>query len=211
MINYKKILFAFFITLLAPLAQAVEQTGEVWNTNKISVALKEKHLGFSVEEEIRIRNTDGFYYSHADVGFSNNSLDLFGFSLNYRIVFENRDGWFIEHRPHLNVAFKHKHKKVSFSNRFRIELRLYEIKETQIRYRNKTKISVKINDFSIYISDEIFFIHSEQPVPRNRSSTGITYSPSKILKLYLSYRLQQDFKEVLILNHVGYFKIGVKI
>lgn len=207
----KRVLLVFLLLLFPQKVQATEQTGEVWNTNKISASLWENHLGISVEEEIRIRNTDGFYYSHADVGFSNNSLGFVGFSLNYRVVYEDRDGWFIEHRPHINIAFKYKSGRVSFTNRFRVELRLYEIKETQIRYRKKTKLSVKIEDFSVYVSNELFLIHSEKPIPRNRSSIGATFSPSKVIKLDLSYRLQQDFKDILILNHVACLKIGVKI
>tara|TARA_Y100000593_G_C4288046_1_gene326658 strand:+ start:1127 stop:1777 length:651 start_codon:yes stop_codon:yes gene_type:complete len=210
-ISYIKVVLLVILTLFSSLAGAVEHTGEVWNTNKISVPLMEDHLGLSIEEEIRIRHTDGFYYSHSDVGFSNSSLKSVGFSLNYRVVFDvNDSGWFVEHRPHFNISHKYKGKRVSVSNRTRFEIRFYENKKTKVRYRHKLKISIKMADLSIYVSDEIFLAHSENPVPRNRNSIGMTYSPSKAVKLGLSYLLQQDFKDVLILNHVAYFKMAAK-
>mgnify|MGYP002004516236 CR=1 FL=1 len=81
--------------LFSTSALAVENTAEVWNTNKVSAPLHGKHLSFAAEQEIRVRNSYGIYYSHSDFGVYNNSLDNISFSLNFREVFETRDGWWL--------------------------------------------------------------------------------------------------------------------
>ena len=190
-------------------AFAVENTAEAWNTNKVAAPLHGKHLSFAAEQEIRLRDSDGIYYSHSDFGVYNNSLDNISFSLNFREVFETRDGWFVEHRPHFNVGYKDSFGNLALSNRFRVELRTYEIYDTSMRYRNKLEFGLKVKKFFFFINDEVFFTHDD--VPRNRNSLGMSHKTTDSLKLGLSYLLQQNFKDVLILNHATYVQISLKI
>tara|TARA_R100000951_G_C2610823_1_gene171178 strand:+ start:61 stop:678 length:618 start_codon:yes stop_codon:yes gene_type:complete len=202
-------IFCLLGILFSTSALAVENTAEVWSTNKVSAPLHGKHLSFAVEQEIRARNSYGIYYSHSDFGIYNNSLDNISFSLNFREVFETRDGWFAEHRPHFNVGCKDSFGKFVLSNRFRVELRTYEIYDTSMRYRNKLEFGLKVKKSYFFVNDEIFFTHSD--VPRNRNCLGMSYKTTDSLKLSLSYLLQQNFKEVLILNHAAHIKFGLKI
>ena len=202
-----------FIYLLGALFSsnsfAVENTAEIWNTNKVSAPLVEKHLSFAAEQEIRVRDSYGIYYSHSDFGVYNNSLENISFSLNFREVFETRDGWFAEHRPHLNVGYKDSFGSFVFSNRFRVELRTYEIYDTSLRYRDKLEFGLKKQDLYFFINNEIFLTNSG--IPRNRNCLGMSYSTTDSLKLGLSYLLQQNFKEILILNHAAHAKLNIKI
>ena len=202
-------IFCLLGILFSTNAFAVENTAEAWNTNKVSGPLYGKHLSLAAEQEIRIRDSDGVYYSHSDFGVYNNSLDNISFSINFREVFETRDGWFVEHRPHFNVGYKDSSGNLTISNRFRAELRTYEIYDTSMRYRNKLEFGLKVKKFFFFINDEVFFTRSG--VPRNRNSIGMTHRTTDSLKLGLSYLLQQNFKDVLILNHATYVKIGLKI
>ena len=195
--------------LFATSASAVENTAEVWNTNKVAASLHGKHLSFAAEQEIRLRDSYGIYYSHSDFGIYNNSLDNISFSLNFREVFETRDGWFVEHRPHFNAGYKDTFGNLTISNRFRVELRTYEIYDTSMRYRNKLEFGLKVKKFFFFVNDEVFFTHDD--VPRNRNSLGMTHKTTKLLKFGLSYLLQQNFKDILILNHAAYVKISIKI
>ena len=202
-------IFCLLGILFSTSALAVENTAEVWNTNKVSAPLHGKHLSFAAEQEIRVRNSYGIYYSHSDFGVYNNSLDNISFSLNFREVFETRDGWFAEHRPHFNVGYKDSFGKFALSNRFRVELRTYEIYDTSMRYRNKLEFGLKVKKSYFFVNDEIFFTHSD--IPRNRNCLGMSYKTTDSLKLSLSYLLQQNFKEVLILNHAAHIKFSLKI
>ena len=195
--------------LFSTSASAVENTAEVWNTNKVSAPLFGEHLSFAAEQEIRVRDSYGIYYSHSDFGIYNNSIKNLSLSLNFREVFETRDGWFAEHRPHFNIGYKHSSNNFTVANRFRFELRTYEIYDTSIRYRNKLEFGLKTNKFFFFVNDEIFFTHSD--IPRNRNSLGMSYKATDTLKIGLSYLLQQNFKDVLILNHAAHVKIGLKI
>jgi len=188
---------------------AVENTAEVWNTNKVAAPLYSKHLSFSAEQEIRLRDSDGIYYSHSDFGIHNHSIDKICFSIQFREVFETRDGWFVEHRPHFNVGYKDSFGNLTLSNRFRVELRTYEIYDTSMRYRNKLEFGLKVKKFFFFINDEVFLTHDD--VPRNRNSLGMSHKTTDSLKIGLSYLLQQNFKDVLILNHAIYVKISLKI
>ena len=188
---------------------AVENTAEVWNTNKVAAPLYGKHLSFSAEQEIRLRDSDGIYYSHSDFGIHNHSIDKICFSIQFREVFETRDGWFVEHRPHFNVGYKDSFGNLTLSNRFRVELRTYEIYDTSMRYRNKLEFGLKVKKFFFFINDEVFLTHDD--VPRNRNSLGMSHKTTDSLKIGLSYLLQQNFKDVLILNHAIYVKISLKI
>jgi len=188
---------------------AVENTAEVWNTNKVEAPLYSKHLSFSAEQEIRLRDSDGIYYSHSDFGIHNHSIDKICFSIQFREVFETRDGWFVEHRPHFNVGYKDSFGNLTLSNRFRVELRTYEIYDTSMRYRNKLEFGLKVKKFFFFINDEVFLTHDD--VPRNRNSLGMSHKTTDSLKIGLSYLLQQNFKDVLILNHAIYVKISLKI
>jgi len=188
---------------------AVENTAEVWNTNKVEAPLYSKHLSFSAEQEIRLRDSDGIYYSHSDFGIHNHSIDKICFSIQFREVFETRDGWFVEHRPHFNVGYKDSFGNLTLSNRFRVELRTYEIYDTSMRYRNKLEFELKVKKFFFFINDEVFLTHDD--VPRNRNSLGMSHKTTDSLKIGLSYLLQQNFKDVLILNHAIYVKISLKI
>ncbi len=202
-------IFCLLGILFSTSALAVENTSEVWNTNKVSVSLHGKHLSFAAEQEIRVRGSYGIYYSHSDFGVYNNSLDNISFSLNFREVFETRDGWFVEHRPHFNVGYKDSFGKFVLSNRFRAELRTYEIYDTSMRYRNKLEFGFKVENLYFFVNDEIFLTHSD--IPRNRNSLGMSHKAADSLKLSLSYLLQQNFKEVLILNHAVHVKFSLKI
>ena len=188
---------------------AVENTAEVWNTNKVEAPLYSKHLSFSAEQEIRLRDSDGIYYSHSDFGIHNHSIDKICFSIQFREVFETRDGWFVEHRPHFNVGYKDSFGNLTLSNRFRVELRTYEIYDTSMRYRNKLEFGLKVKKFFFFINDEVFLTHDD--IPRNRNSLGMSHKTTDSLKIGLSYLLQQNFKDVLILNHAIYVKISLKI
>jgi len=202
-------IFCLLGILFSTSALAVENTSEVWNTNKVSVSLHGKHLSFAAEQEIRVRGSYGIYYSHSDFGVYNNSLDNISFSLNFREVFETRDGWFVEHRPHFNVGYKDSFGKFVLSNRFRAELRTYEIYDTSMRYRNKLEFGLKIKKSYFFVNDEIFFTYSG--IPRNRNCLGMFYKTTDSLKLGVSYLLQQNFKDVLILNHAVHLKFSLKI
>ena len=188
---------------------AVENTAEAWNTNKVAAPLHDKHLSFAAEQEIRLRDSDGIYYSHSDFGIHNHSIDKICFSIQFREVFETRDGWFVEHRPHFNVGYKDSFGNLTLSNRFRVELRTYEIYDTSMRYRNKLEFELKVKKFFFFINDEVFLTHDD--VPRNRNSLGMSHKTTDSLKIGLSYLLQQNFKDVLILNHAIYVKISLKI
>jgi hypothetical protein len=183
---------------------------ELWNTNKVSGFSAWKTLElWLLSRRFESAVHDGIYYSHSDFGVYNNSLDNISFSLNFREVFETRDGWFVEHRPHFNVGYKDSFGKFVLSNRFRAELRTYEIYDTSMRYRNKLEFGFKVKNLYFFVNDEIFLTHSD--IPRNRNSLGMSHKATDSLKLSLSYLLQQNFKEVLILNHAVHVKFSLKI
>jgi len=173
---------------------------QYWNSESLSYAVNDNWKLY-LEEEFRFGDdADDFYYQHSDGGIIYSGLAKWlELGANYRHIFEKSKGkWFIENRPHLNVAVKWKAGSWSFSNRGRFEYRSRQDREDFWRYRNKftVKWPFKLTVFEIqpYIADEIFYDFDEAEMNRNRLYTGSTLKLLKNLKADIFYLWQNSEK-----------------
>jgi hypothetical protein len=170
---------------------------QVWHTE-----VQEKEINqvsrVALEEEFRFAdNASKFYYHHYDLGYSYDMNKHFTLGINYRQVYEKKNGDFkIENRPHLNATLKTEILGFQCDDRSRLEYRHFTYQEDSWRYRNKLtlKFPWKFTAFKIqpYIADEIFLDLNGIDLNRNRFYAGIGFSLTENVKGEVFYLLQSS-------------------
>jgi hypothetical protein len=168
---------------------------QVWHTE-----VQEKEINevsrIALEEEIRFGdNASEFYYHHYDLGYSYDMNKYLTLGINYRQVYEMKNGNFkIENRPHINATFKTDVLGFKCDDRNRLEYRHFTYQEDSWRYRNKftVKFPWKFTAFKIqpYVADEIFLNLNGIDFNRNRFYAGIGFNLTKSVKGEIFYLLQ---------------------
>jgi hypothetical protein len=186
---------------------------QLWNTESVEGKLDDR-LKVKVEQELRFGdNISELYYTHTDGGFTYNVTEGLDLGLNYRQVFEKKNGeWKEEARPHANATVKWSWQDLKFSNRGRLELRCPEDKSDVWRYRNKLTVSFpwKWTDYDIqpYVADEIFVDFHGDKLNRNRLYVGVKMKLIEHLKADLFYLWQASESSN---KWTHYNVIGVKL
>ena len=133
--------------------------------------------------------------------------DWISVGVNYRYVLL-RDGsdtrYSKDHRPGVDVALKYRIGKFSLLNRSRFICRVPEGEHPYFRYRNLSKISYSIGNFSPYTSYEWYYDEGshERPYRKNDRfsqqwlSFGIEWKMSKELKATAYYMLTENKNRV---------------
>jgi len=170
---------------------------QVWHTEVQEKSLN-KNTKLTLEEEFRFGDdASEFYYQHYDVGIAygvNKNLDL---GLNYRQVYEKKNGKFeTENRPHINAILKWEMGDFKFEDRSRLQYRHFDYQSDLWQYRNKftVKFPWKFSRIEIqpYISDEIFLDFRNKSFSRNRFYSGLSMNLTKNLKAEIYYLLQSS-------------------
>lgn len=168
---------------------------QYWNTENVSIKLRDDWK-LKIEEEFRFGdNITDFYYQHTDVGVTYSGIaEWLDLGLNYRLVFEESGDWRYENRPYLNATVKHNVENFKLSNRGMLEYRDKEKGKDGWRYRNKftVKMPYEIKDFKLtpYIADEIFVDFIEGGLNRNRLYAGVGFKVFKNVGIDLFYLWQ---------------------
>lgn len=170
---------------------------QVWHTE-----VQEKEINgvsrIALEEEIRLGDNGGnLFYHHYDLGYSYDVNKHFTLGVNYRQVYEKKNGNFkIENRPHINATVKGDIFGFKCDDRNRLEYRHFAYQEDSWRYRNKftVKFPWKFTRLGIqpYVSDEIFLNLNGIELNRNRFYAGFGFSLLKNVKSEVFYLLQSS-------------------
>lgn len=186
---------------------------QFWNTESIEGNLSE-NLKVKLEEEFRSGDNIGeFYYHHTDVGLIHRLTDWFYIGLNYRQIYEKKEGeWKEENRPHINGIFKWKWQDFELENRNGFEYRVREGKKDVWRYRNKLALVFPLKwtrlDIQPYLADEIFVDFDESELNRNRLYAGFKAKMMKYLKTDIFYLWQTSKMDG---DWIDYNIIGAKL
>lgn len=193
---------------------------QYWNTESISGNLTDNLEAYA---EAEFRFGDGaseFYYQHTQLELSYSINDWFKIAPAYREVRERytktkeeEEDWYAEHRPMLNGTVNWKWGDWDFSNRARIEYRMYDIDKDDVwRFRDKITLkspwkwtALKINPF---VSDEVFIQEDKDGIYRNRLYIGVGMKFFEFLKGELFYLWQTEDKGD---NWIDTNVIGTKI
>ena len=168
---------------------------QLWNTDSAEVKL-DKRWKIKAEEELRFgKDISELYYTHTDGGINLNVTDGLDLGINYRQVYEKKeDEWKEECRPHFNAAIKWEWGEFKLSDRSRLELRTFEDKDDEWRYRNKFSVVFPWKwtflEIQPYIADEVFVDFHGEKLNRNRFYGGFSYKLCKYLKGGIFYMWQ---------------------
>lgn len=194
----RKVVFVVIGLVLAAKVYAYDDGDfQIWNTESQEFKVNQESK-IIIEEEFRWGDDAGdFYYHHYDAGFVyslNKYLDL---GINYRQVYEKKNGKFKEENtPHLNVALKYEFYGFKFDDRNRFEYRHFDYQTDTWRYSNKFAIKSpwKLTRFEIqpYLADEIFVELDNGSLNRNRLYSGFGFSLAKKIKGEVYYLLQSS-------------------
>ena len=199
---YGVLLAVLGLGMTCPASAKVGEDGDfqIWNTESLKGKITENVSAY-MEEEFRFGDdASEFYYHHTHLEIPivvNNWLEV---GPAYRQVWEKytktdeKEDWYTEYRPNLNVTLKTEWEGWKLSTRNRFEYRMYDIdKDDAFRYRNKFDIkspwkwtALKINP---YISDEIFG-QQDAGFNRNRLYVGFGMQLMEKLKGDLFYLWQ---------------------
>jgi hypothetical protein len=156
----KQNLTLLFVFLLNTLLFA-DNPAEIhlWHAEKFNRKISDK-LSIALEQDFR--SESGLYYVHSDFGFKYKIGSRWAFNMNFREVFENKEGvWVSEHRPHGTVSTKISFGVLAVSARSRLEYRIKQDKDPV--FRNRDMVTIKFGQgFTAlkiipYIADEIFY------------------------------------------------------
>jgi len=140
-------------------------------------------VNLAFEQEYKFNKTE-YYYHHAEAALSGNITKWLSLGVSYRQIYELEEKWGLEKNPSLTVSLSQKLGGFSLSDRNKLEIRVYEGKDTIWRYRNKLSLSppLKLTGLKIgpYIADEILV--DEDGLCGNRLSAGIKLSLMKQLE-----------------------------
>ncbi|HIE05491.1 MAG TPA: DUF2490 domain-containing protein [bacterium (Candidatus Stahlbacteria)] len=186
---------------------------QFWNTESIEGKLAE-NWKVKLEEEFRF--TDGikeFYYHHTDGSLTYRLTDWFYPGLNYRQIYEKKDGeWEEEKRPHFSGTFKWKWQDFKFKDRNRFEYRIRKEKNDVWRYRNKLSLIFPIRWTKLmiqpYLADEVFINLENAEFSRNRLYAGINLRFFSHLKTVIFYLWQTSNKDS---GWIDYNIVGAKL
>gem|GEM_PF-2560965 len=205
--NLKATLSLVTMSVLTFASAALAAPGDVelWNTDKVAVGLNEG-LDLKFEQEFRLADGD-LHYEHTDAGLKVNLVKGLSTSLRYRNVVEFDAGETdMEHRPHWNLTSKLKiSSALSVKNNVRVEYRIREGKDNNLRYRDRATISYKWGRVSSYVSDEIFVEKGE--FIRNRLYFGINSKVVSGLKVGAFYMRRTQEKDNWQATHM----VGVNL
>lgn len=170
---------------------------QLWHTENQEFKVN-KNSKITLEEEFRWADDAGdFYYQHYDAGFSQSMNKHLVLGVNYRQVYEKKNGKFQEeNRPYVNATLKHELRGFQFDDRNRFEYRHFDYQTDTWRYRNKftAKFPWKLIKVEIqpYLADEIFVDLNTGSFNRNRFYAGFGFSIIKNLKAEIYYLLQSS-------------------
>jgi len=180
-------------------------TTELWNTDKVTLDLTDTYkLGF--EQEFRFAE-GSMHYEHSDAGLTRKLIGGLSTSLRYRNIVEfDDDGKEMEHRPHGNLTAKVKLPKgLSLKNNVRLEYRIRDGKDNNLRFRDKGTLKWKWGRLGTYVSDEIFV--EKGAFIRNRLYFGMDGQVSKYFKLGAFYMRRTQEKDNWDATHI----VGLKL
>jgi hypothetical protein len=115
-------------------------------------------------------------YQHVDFGadFRLPKVKWVSLGAYYRHVFEYKGEWITEHRPHIDLKFKHKYWNLfEISNRIRFESRFFK---DSISWRARERVQAKVYLWklaSLYAANEFFF--KVNGYSRNRLQAGAEF------------------------------------
>ena len=158
------------IFLLNTLLLADNPAGiHLWHAEKFNRKISDK-LSIALEQDLRSESS--LYYVHSDFGFKYKIGTRWAFNINFREVFENKEGvWVSEHRPHGTVSTNRNFGALNVSARSRIEYRIKQDKDPV--FRNRDMVTIKFGQgFTAlkiipYIADEIFYDLENKKLNRN--------------------------------------------
>ena len=202
-------------TLMAAIQAYAYKSGD-WqynNTEGISASLNDRWKIYA-ETEFRFGDhAHEFFYQHTYAELKYQVNDWFEMGPGFREAFElcpateTKDKhWINEHCPLFNATVKWKWGSWNFSNRNRVEYRMYDdtLKEDIWRYRNclMVKSPWKWTRFEInpFIGDEIYMKEHYRGVYGNAVAVGVSFRVIKNLKGELYYMWQRDDKGIEIVH-----------
>lgn len=168
---------------------------QFWNTEVQEKKINDK-MKLALEEEFRFGDDAGdFYYQHYDIGFVyslNSNLDL---GLNYRQVYEKKNGDFKEeNRPHINATLKGGLAGLELDDRSRLQYRHFDYQPDFWQYRNKLTVKFPWEFTKIklqpYLAGEVFLSFNNKAFSRNRFYSGLAMNLTKNIKAEIYYLLQ---------------------
>jgi hypothetical protein len=192
----KNILLLIFL-LNAVLFAGDSKNIHFWQATKFNKTLSDK---FAMTLEQDLRTESSLFYAHSDIGFKYKINTKFTLNINFREVFEKKDGvWVSEHRPHGTISTKMKLGNFNISARSRIEYRLKQNKDAI--FRNRDMITLKsgreFTSFKLipYIADEIFYDFEKKELNRNRAYIGFSIKSFQSFTPTVYLMKQSNYKE----------------
>jgi|TARA_B110000196_G_scaffold35149_1_gene26477 hypothetical protein len=204
----KQNLTLLFVFLLNTLLFA-DNPAEIhlWHAEKFNRKISDK-LSIALEQDFRSESS--LYYVHSDFGFKYKIGSRWAFNINFREVFENKEGvWVSEHRPHGTVSTEVSLGALAVSARSRLEYRIKQDKDPV--FRNRDMVTIKFGQgFTAlkiipYIADEIFYDFQKKEINRNRAYIGFSvksiqsFSPTIYLMQQSNYK-EDQWDSILILG-----------
>ena len=173
------------------IAIAQERGFQLWNQNNLEININEKYL-IGAGEKVQYRTESGMIsMKSGDLYLRRKVLPWFDIGLAGRIILLNNQAeWVQENRTMIYGNLKKNMGQLSFDLSNRVEYRMYKVLNDHFRHRHMFSAETcpfsKASWFSLYLSEEAFYLLEENKFHLVRLYTGtrIKYSKSVEMKLY---------------------------
>jgi hypothetical protein len=181
---YKKLIF-FIVTLTTIFSQINHQ-------DKIVVKRLVGLSTLTFDFDGRVNET-GFFHKHLDIGIHYPILSTWTLGLKYRTQYRFKENkWNLEQRPQIEILKAIKNQKVKLQLRTRMDYRIREGKEDEMRNRSRIQFKAPkpFTFFQItpFISNEFFFAPKTWNYYVNWTAIGFDLPKTKIGKPTIFYK-----------------------
>ena len=185
----KFLALSIFLTFLV--MPAFPEDWQWWNEVELKHKINDR-AQFIVKSEQKFKDSDDLYLYNIVPGVDISWKEWLGIGLNYKYEREEKgNDWLDEHRIEVQPVLKWKWNNVKFSDRNRIEYRMFDHKDNSFRYRNRLKASFPVQlgniELGLYAYDELFYDFSTDEFNQNRMAFGATKKLSSALAVDIYY------------------------
>ena len=181
------------LTLVFLAAGMIRPASAVWQWwNEVEAKYKLPGVKLILKSEQKFTDDLTMYLYNIVPGVDIPCREWMSVGINYKFESEDSgDEWLDEHRLEVQPTLKWKMGHIKFTDRNRVEYRMFDHKDNSFRYRNRIKAGISADVGAIalgfYLCDEMFYDFDASEFNQNRAAIGVNGKLIGLLSADIAY------------------------